>query len=338
MADEIDIFYTPEGYPNDHRWDEHQNGKLLNIVFFGGTFGNFLKYFLDKFSKHTPDIKKNPFTDIGTSHVLFWEHFSGKIQRYHASFINDNEGAIDLPVCMIEPNTKKHFHYLKRAQWYRQGNHRFASKPQYNRVSTDHLWQKSIGEMRELYPEQIDSIKTLYGIKEDAYFTWIPKFIVRDWYKLEFLRNLDQSFEYRLIQTLKGHPFFERQKTFHLDVETFFQWESFIPNLKELDSFFSLELDFDRIDEMRSVFDQHFQADHIRQECNMIDDLLENKSHHDLADLEVASQAFIYAEIEKRYPDIQMPLTNRFFRDTEEIYQFIEHFPNWYRRPNPNLG
>jgi hypothetical protein len=51
----------------------------------------------------------------------------------------------------------------------------------------------------------------------------------------------------------------------------------------------------------------------------------------------VTTEAFIYAELEKRYPNIQMPLTNRFFRDTEEIRQFLEHFPNWYRRTNPNI-
>jgi hypothetical protein len=57
-----------------------------------------------------------------------------------------------------------------------------------------------------------------------------------------------------------------------------------------------------------------------------------------LEGLEVDTEAFIYAEIEKAYPDLQMPLTNRFFRDAGEIRQFLDHYPNWYRRKNPNLG
>ena len=64
---------------------------------------------------------------------------------------------------------------------------------------------------------------------------------------------------------------------------------------------------------------------------------LDNQSDLKLNQLDVATEAFIYAEMEKGNPDIQMPLTNRFFRDSEEIRQFIEHYPNWYRRPNPNI-
>ena len=57
-----------------------------------------------------------------------------------------------------------------------------------------------------------------------------------------------------------------------------------------------------------------------------------------LRNLDVSTEAFIYAGLEKADPNIQMPLTNRFFRDSEEIKQFIEHYPNWYRRPNPNIN
>ena len=32
--------------PPNHRWDQDKNAKLLNIVFQGGTFGNFLRFFL----------------------------------------------------------------------------------------------------------------------------------------------------------------------------------------------------------------------------------------------------------------------------------------------------
>ena len=125
---------------------------------------------------------------------------------------------------------------------------------------------------------------------------------------------------------------------FHLDLETFFDWDSFVENITELDDMFGLALDFDRQAEMKEVFDRGLSLDVVRQECNLVEDVLANRSDLRLDQLDVATEAFIYAETEKANPDIQMPLTNRFFRDAEEIRQFIEHFPNWYRRSNPNLG
>jgi hypothetical protein len=332
MKHDIDLW---QDYPMDHRWDQDQNASLLNIVFHGGTFGNFLRYFLERFSTKTPNIPRLPFTDTGTSHAFRNKDFSGLIQRYHSSFINDNEGHTGLPVCLITPSTKKHFLYLKKAQWFRVGD---------LKISPDDLWKKAIGEMPEVIdnPEmianQVKGIIKLYDIKDTAHFTWIPKFIIRDWYKLEFLQDLEDTHNYQWFDALKKHPFWEEQKVFHLDLETFFDWDSFVENITELDDMFGLALDFDRQAEMKEIFDRGLSLDVVRQECNLVEDVLANRSDLRLDQLDVATEAFIYAETEKANPDIQMPLTNRFFRDAEEIRQFIEHFPNWYRRSNPNLG
>jgi len=331
MKHDINLFdwYTNTDYPIDHRWDRDQNAGLLNIVFQGGTFGNFLRYFLERFSTKTPDISSEPFTKIGTSHAIKNEDFSGLIQKYHPSFINDNEGHTGLPVCLITPSTKKHFLYLKKAQWFRAGDFK---------ISPDDLWNKAVGEMPESIANKAKEIIKLYDIKETAHFSWIPKFIVRDWYKLEFLQDLEDTHNYQWFDTFKTHPFFEGQKMFHLDLETFFDWNTFLENITELNDMFDLALDFDQQAEMKGIFDKGLSLDTIRQECNLAKDVLSNQSDLRLNQLDVATEAFIYAEIEKANPDIQMPLTNRFFRDAEEIRQFLEHFPNWYRRKNPNLG
>ena len=177
MKHDIDLFGNNPDYPPDHRWDRDQNSKLLNIVFQTGTFGNFLRYFLERFSTKTPNITENPFTEIGTSHVLKPNDFSGLIQKYHQWFIKDNEGNTNLPICLITTSTEKHHLYLKKAQLFRVGDHK---------ISPDDLWSKPIGEMPERLKNSTNSIIELYDIKDTAHFTWIPKFIVRDWYKLEF--------------------------------------------------------------------------------------------------------------------------------------------------------
>jgi hypothetical protein len=326
MKHDIDLW---QDYPMDHRWDQDQNASLLNIVFHGGTFGNFLRYFLERFSTKTPNITENPFTEIGTSHVLKPNDFSGLIQKYHQWFIKDNEGNTNLPICLITPSTGKHYLYLKKAQWFRVGD---------LKISPDDLWKKAVGDMSERIKSHSQVIIKLYDIKDTAHFTWIPKFIVRDWYKLEFLQDIEDTYNYQWFDTFKTHPFWEEQKMFHLDLETFFDWDTFVENITELNDMFDLGLDFDRQAEMKEIFDRGLSLDVIRQECNLVEDVLANRSDLRLDQLDVATEAFIYAETEKANPDIQMPLTNRFFRDAEEIRQFIEHFPNWYRRSNPTLG
>jgi len=325
MKHDINLFNKT--MPSDFRWDQDQNAKLLNIVFHSGTFGNFLKFFLDKFSQKTPNIAGDPFTDMGTSHEKRIP-YSGLIQRYHPSFINDNQGNKDLPTCVIVPRTEKHFLYLKKAQWFRVAN---------RKVSPDDLWKKAIGDMSEYLKDSVNNIVKLYNIKETAHYSWIPKFIVRDWYKLEFLQELKDTHNHQWFDTFKTHEFFQDQKLFQLDLETFFDWDTFIENITELDDMFGLSLDYDRKKEMKELFDKGYSLDSIRQECNLAVDVLKNGTDNKLNNLDVATEGFIYAQIEKANDFIQTPLVNRFFRDADEIRQFVEHYPIHYKAMNPNM-
>jgi hypothetical protein len=329
MKHAIDLFDTEQ--PRDARWDQNQNASLLNIVYGGGTFGNFLKYFLERFSTKTPNMTSDPFTSIGTSHALKGNEYSGLIQRYHQSFINDNKGNTNLPVCLITPSTGKHYLFLKKAHWFRTSIKII--------FSPDDLWKKAVGEMPEVLAVKAKEIIKLYDIKDTAHFTWLPKFIVRDWYKLEFLQDLEDTYNYQWFDALKKHQFFEGQKMIYLDLESFFDWDTFVENMTELNDMFGLALDFDRQVEMKEIFNKGLSMDTIRQECNLAEKVIDNSNlDQPLRNLDVSTEAFIYAELEKANPTIQMPLTNRFFRDSEEIKQFIEHYPNWYRRPNPNIN
>ena len=327
MKNNVDIFWTPEGFPFNHRWDSHKNAKLLNIVFKGGTFGHFLKYFIENFSTKTPEVDQDPFTSTGTSHTIKPKDYSGQVQKYHQSFINDNEGETDLPVCLIIPTTKKHFLYLKKSNWYRASD---------RKASPDDLWKKAVGELSEFVRQHAIDIQELYGIKEQAHFSWIPKFIVRDWYKLEFLKPIKETHNHRWFEVFKDHKFFEKQNTYHLDMETFFDWDTFLANIKKLDNKFGLALDYDRQVEMEELFEKGLYLDKIRQECNLALEVLESRDSS-LAGLDVATEGFLYAELEKANDFIQMPLTNRFFRDTAEMNQFIEHYPHHYMAMNPNM-
>lgn len=328
--EKIDIFFHRER-PNNHRWDTHKNGKLLNIVFHGGTFGNFLKFFLDKFSKLTPDLKFYPFTDIGTSHSLKKEQYSGLIQRYHPSFINDNHNETDLPICLILPNTEKDFLFLKLSQFYKGGD---------QKILPDNLWQKEILENKKspILNDAIDNITSFYNISMSN--TYIPKFIVRDWYKLEFLENLKDTYNYKWFETLKNHSFFKKQKVHFFCLDSFYNFDIFLKNITELDNFFNLHLDFTRVSEMKYIFMEGIRLDFCRQHLEAFFKIIDNLSIDKnilIPKLDVSFEAFLYAHLEKIYPFVIAPLTNYFFKDTDEIRLFVQSYPEHYKAMNPNL-
>ena len=322
-----DPFFKLDGRDPDHRWDRDRNAKLLNIVFVGGTFGNFLKYFLERFSIKTPRMDKDPFTDTGTAHQLHKADFSGLIQRYHVSFINDNQGQKDLPICIITPSTRKHFLYFKKARLFRNGD---------TKVRIDDQWKKNVKDMDPRFREQAKNIALLYDLKGIIDSSMIPRFIVRDWYKQDFFRNIEETDEYQYFEVFKTHDFFKRQDVYQLDLEAFFDWNFFLDNMKQMDERFNLQLDFSRESDMKQIFDKGYDLDKIRQECDLAEKILSDTVHD--IDLDVDTEGFIYAELEKQNPDIQMPLSNHFFQHTKEIHEYLDNFPNWYRRSNPNIG
>ena len=306
--------------------DEKDNrGHLLDIVYQVGTFGMFLRWFIDKYSILTPEVSKDPFTSIGTAHrEVPW---SGKVWCGKPHELK-REGT-QRPLCFVVPSTWKHFLFLASAVWYRGDDKKNAP---------DDLYKKAIGEQHEDLRPAVDSIMDLYNIKDRSHFTWLQKFIVRDWYKLSFLEDIRKNHHYQTTQTIIKDKFMNSQDLFLLDMETFFNWQTFVPNIKKLDQHFNLEIDWERIKEMQKDFMKGYDRDTIRQECNYVIDVLENGSDESLDKLSVVAEAYVSAHFEKLNPEIQMPLTNRFFRDLEEINRYIEHYPHWYRRKNPNLS
>lgn len=327
MTNDINIFEDCAAHPLEYYKPIDKPAELLNIVYLAGTLGNFVRFFVDKFSKLTPDIIGDPFTEDGFAH----NHTTSsrkKIMRYHASFLANNIDKTNLPVCVITASTFKHYLYIMQAQQFRAADFK---------KTHDLLWQKPIGEMPKQMKPYAEQIVKLYGIKDTAYFTWIPKFIVRDYFKLEFLKQQKQTYYYKYYKKFREHEFFSKQKVFEFDMEAFFDWQVFLNTMMQMDKTFKLQIDFAKKEQMQKVFDKSYGLDKIRKECNFAIEVLDNKTEEQIKSLNVCTEAFIYAEIEKRNQFIQTPFMNKFFRDADEIKQYIEYYPNHYKAMNPNM-
>ena len=313
----------------EQKSDRDYDAPLLNIVFKGGTFGNFLRFFLDKFSQLTPEIPEHPVTNLGTSHKKI--SYSNKIKRQHEDFIDEYKEKTNLNICQILPITNLDYLYLKASQWVRAGD--ALQRP-------NHLWQKTIDSlmMTSRLKKSTKEILSLYDLSDTV--EKIPKFIVRDWYKLEFLQDLSNHYNYFSFQEFKDHDFFKKQKTHHFPMESFFEFDVFLKNVRLLDSEFSLKLNFHKKKQMKDMFDKSYNLDVYRQQINHAKKIIKSLNideNVEIQELDVSIEAFIYAHLEKNYTNIQMPLVNDFFKSSRDIKQYIKCFPNWYKKPNPNL-
>lgn len=326
----MENIYT-SGYPNKHRWDKNKNAEICNIVFLGGTYGNFMKFFIEKFSTLTPDISnEGAFNEIGTFDISSKNtKYSGKIQRYHAEFINDNADETGLNVCQILPKKDSSYLYLTAGIQYRGANNKFLH---------DHLFQNNEQKKHQFYFKYLDGIKKTYNINSIDH---IPKFLVRDWLKLGFLDKIENNSIHKVFKDFAQHDFFKKQNTFQFPLESFFFFDLFIENCKKLDIFFDLHIDWSRHKEMNKLFDDVLQIDMIRNQfiktlelCESID----KKKILDIPDLLVVFEAYIYAHVEKNNSNRILPLTDYFYKNTQEIYDYLQYLPDWYSIKNPNIN
>ena len=296
------------------------HGKQISVTYLPGTFGNFIKFFVEKYSKKTPAMAGDPFTAIGTSH----NHGSDNSDVEGEEFVMEG-----LPCCIVIPETDIDLLYLEHSQLYRVND---------NLTSPDELWTKPIGEMPSRLMPDLESIMSLYDIKDKEPTSKIPKFIVRDFYKLSFFNNRERKRKFELMKIMRNKKFYEDQNTFEFRLDAFYDREKFMAVIKDMDRILNLDLDFTKEEEMIAMFDKGFDLDKIRKECKVVTQTLAKEKDLQLADLSVITEAFIYAQLEKANPDIPMPLVNDFFTNTNEIQAYLDNFPGWYRRSNPNLG
>ena len=309
----------------------YQNEKL-SIVHRGGTFGHQLRYFIDKFSLLTPDIEKNIFTDIGTAHIKKFP-FSPIINLHSTYFIKNNAEKKNLPICLIVPSTPIGYLYLLQSQLYRIDD---------RQIDIDAWWKKTIKELEANEEKQkwvgshSKEIIDLYKLKN---LEKIPKFIVRDWHKKDFLRPIKDTYNYKVFQKLKNHEYWDNQNIHLFPFESFFSYDVFKSNLKKLSDHFNLQIDPDTIS-FQKDFETGLNLDKLRIqviEVQKILDAIKNKNNYNITMLNVMNEAYIYAELEKAHINTIMPLTNTFYKNTNEILEFLNCFPNEYNLPNPNL-
>jgi len=291
--------------------------KLVNIAFQGGTHGNFLRFCIDKFSRLTPTLEGTPFSENKTSHNPL--QYSEKISLYHPGKIEPYFENTDQPHILITIDNEDIL-FLERWVTLRAGDFKINTNENMIKLNTNFLELFEWGTVFQKY----------YNI--DVSKNSIPKFLMRDFYKLSFLDPNKNGFIMldKILRTNKP------KNTFEFPVSSFWDTDKFFTTLKNADSFLSLDLDLSDVSIHETFLDKlHFLKS--RHRAYDIIKNIEQEKDVNTSDIDTVEQAYISAWIEKNHDFVSTPLTNSFFDNTGEIIQWLKHYPQHYKAMNPNL-
>ncbi len=305
---------------------------LVNIAYLGGSHGAFLKYFVDRFSKLTPLISESPFLSNGTSHSLSI-NYSGCVNRHafidnHGNVINNFElppAFQNHPVICIIVDDESLLNFT-RLNYFREDDHEFTGTQIYDFENNIKFSNKFL----LLYKEKIQNMYHIDMTKSNI----LPTLIVRDFFKFMFL-NLNHNSDYLAIKEIKKKL---NEKTLPLLLSDIWNTEKFLKRMAEIDKILNLQLDLG--EEAKSLHIEFLNRIPLYNTFNRVNNIINSiktEKNLDCCDLDLVEQGFLQAWIENNYKFIIAPITRDFFKNTEEIVEYIKFYPNHYKAMNPNL-
>jgi hypothetical protein len=293
---------------------------MINIAFQGGTHGNFLRYFLDRFSSLTPEILEEPFTETGATHKKI--KYSGRFSRYHPNIDSPYFKNIDQQHILITVDNNDLL-FLQRIIHKRIGDFNVDLTKNTIKLPADYIKDYNTNlRFYELYNKEINET------------TEIPRYIFRDFLKLCFLNPDKDGFIDKQNRYLKELP----KKTLFFPVGAFWNKDIFFKEISTLDKKLNLQLVLGKESEdIFTTFQNKIEQLLTQFRCQEIIECLKNKKKYDLSQIDTAEQAYLSSYIEQNYQFITVPNTNYFFQNTKEILDWIEWYPQHYKAMNPNL-
>lgn len=304
--------------------------RLVNVVYFGGSHGAFLKYFIDKFSALTPEIKSSPFLDNGTSHNLDVQ-YSERVRRYTFEDIKgnprnnykfENKGEPHILVTLDESSLMNY----SRLHFTRESDHEFTGA----KVEKSNNGVMVSDNFVSMYAEKFLNMYNIDLNKKKS----VPCAVLRDFIKFTFTHIKHNKSFIKSKTTMQNID----ENTVCISLSEIWNTDQFMKKMKEISDKFKLQL---VLDQSSVEIHKKFLSRRINHETwNRVYDIIEdvkNKRNTECHDLDYIEQGYLYAWLEKSYDFVQAPLTRKFFADTNEINEYVTYYPTHYKAMNPNL-
>ena len=286
-----------------------------------GCHGHYLTYLIDRLSKRTPKIEKLPFNELGNSHESI--NYSDFAKFVDVVKHEENKNLKNKNIIKILYSNN--ILYYERVAMARAGD----ANRDINNIHKDISFLKSYN--KEFY----DKIYKLYSIDNDS----VPKWLLRDAYKLGFL---DWDKQGSVVTTKQDVRWVEghlsgQNKVHHTQVGVFFTTEKLKKELQVLDNQFDLDLSFNDVEYIHEQFLIRNSILKTHGHTDLVLDAVKQNRDIPVPPLDIIQQAYVYAQLEKQYDFITMPITDGFFKTTKEILKYVKMYPKHYKAMNPNL-
>ena len=123
----------------------------------------------------------------------------------------------------------------------------------------------------------------------------------------------------------------------YTQVDVFFTTDTLKRELQDLDREFDLDIDFSGLKPIHEDFMGRNKILQTHKNTQIVLDAISNKKDIAIPPLDIIQEAWVYAQLEKKYDFVIMPMTEDFFKTTKEIADYITLYPQHYKAMNPNL-
>jgi hypothetical protein len=279
----------------------------IQVIFYPGTFGNTLRWLLDRFSPIS-NFKNfdSPWDKDMRAHGFKKEDFNKKFPGGHESDIRWGFPDADKIVLSFEKNE---IVFADRCDYYRSPKH-----------ETEESRHAAIINLAN------STLKECFGKENTA-----SKAVAKELYKIDYHHGLNEWWR-RIFE------FIDNKENFQFPLDSMWNKKKLTEELGKVSDRFHLNLEIEErvIDNVVNVI-ENMSVVKTKDRVKDVLEAIQNKILIDCGDLDIVEQAFIEATLEKKYDSILFPYGYNWFKDTNQINEFIDTYPSYLKHMNPRL-
>tara|TARA_Y100001937_G_scaffold126583_1_gene196201 strand:- start:2250 stop:3167 length:918 start_codon:yes stop_codon:yes gene_type:complete len=284
--------------------------RLIQIIYAPGTFGNTLRWLLDRFTEGSKfqDLD-SPWDKHDRSHGFEKVNFNPTYTRGHQALGRD-DSPDPLANKVVISFAKTELIFAERCGFYRNPG-----------------WENDHARYKNIIAEADQSfISKEFGTVESN------KSIAKELYKIQF-HDMENNTWWNAMNNMIADD-----RHFRMDVNTLWSKEQLIYQLEQISKKYKLNLQIDQkvISNVVEKIKNSFPVQ-TKDRVYTVLDAIQSKQNTSCESLDIIEQAFVETELEKKHDCVIFGYGTNWFSDTKQINEFIDTYPQYLKHMNPRL-
>ena len=285
--------------------------KPIQIIYASGTFGNCVRWMFDRFSKDS-NFKNadSPWDDDSRAHGFREIDYNKKFTKGHqlsiAEYSPDPEA--DKVVLSFDP---KDILFIERCGFYRNPG-----------------WENEKNRYKNIIALADNNF-----VKETFGSALSSKSVAKELYKIQFHDMSTQVWWNAMDNYLTN------QDHHKFDMYSLWNHDQLVNQLQKVSERYKLNFDIEE-KVIHNVVEKIKKSYPVitKDRAHQVLDAIDCKKNIDCNQLDILEQAYIEAELEKIQPhSLIFPYGTNWFKDTDQINEFLDTYPKYIRHMNPRL-